>query len=593
MSYVVFPTPRTYIPGEGSRVRRDVPLAASTDKDLSAQEFVLRATGDNVTLHAGGPLGERYGRSVWQQILDQAGDDIEPFEITDYPDFATRGVMLDISRSRVPTQDTLRRYLELLALARVNEFQLYTEHTFAFEGEEATWHDASPMTADDIRWLGELCSENGIELVPNQNTFGHLERFLATPKHAHRAEAPEGWYMGHEHVESAVIAPNDDNAAFVNSLIDQLLPLFPSRSINIGADETFELGQGVSKDAVAEHGLGRVYLDFVLKIMRPLIEKGYTVQYWADILAHYPELLDEMPEGSLPVVWMYEGKTSLHAASTSTSALNEATVEVGMALEDQLEGFEAAAKELIARDTAFWVAPGTSTWRSLIGRIQNARENMFDAARVGLEHGSTGFLNTLWGDHGMIEPPTTGFEPLLLGGAISWNAATAGDTDTTSVLSRWFYDDDTENLAGAAHTLAGLWNTLGVPSLNSSPLFDILMPHLHTISDLTSVTPEAITRVEQQIDDCINQLARATPRNADAAISIRELTHAASFARFAANELRANPGEAADRLRNLDDLITEQRACWLLRSRPGGLERSLNNLEPLRTKLAEAAEQAR
>ena len=90
--------------------------------------------------------------------------------------------MLDVSRDRVPTRETLERIVGMLALARINQLQLYTEHTFAYRDHEIVWRDASPITPDDVRWLDALCVEHGIELVANQNCFGHMNRWLMHPR---------------------------------------------------------------------------------------------------------------------------------------------------------------------------------------------------------------------------------------------------------------------------------------------------------------------------------------------------------------------------------------------------------------------------
>ena len=94
------------------------------------------------------------------------------------PAFERRGLMLDISRNRVPTLDWLRQLIDALAVLRYNELQLYTEHTFAYAAHSIVWEQASPITADEIRELDSYCSQRGIELVPNQNSFGHMERWL-------------------------------------------------------------------------------------------------------------------------------------------------------------------------------------------------------------------------------------------------------------------------------------------------------------------------------------------------------------------------------------------------------------------------------
>ena len=104
--------------------------------------------------------------------------------------FETRGYMLDVSRDRVPTMRTLRLIVDILARYRYTQFQLYTEHTFAYEGHESVWAAADPLTPMEIAKLQAYCEMQGIELVPNQNTFGHMERWLTNPKYNALAKFP-------------------------------------------------------------------------------------------------------------------------------------------------------------------------------------------------------------------------------------------------------------------------------------------------------------------------------------------------------------------------------------------------------------------
>lgn len=86
--------------------------------------------------------------------------------------------MLDISRDKVPTLETTFALVDRLASWKINQFQLYTEHTFAYRHHEEVWAKASPFTGDDILALDAYCHERYIELVPNQNSFGHLHRWF-------------------------------------------------------------------------------------------------------------------------------------------------------------------------------------------------------------------------------------------------------------------------------------------------------------------------------------------------------------------------------------------------------------------------------
>ena len=52
--------------------------------------------------------------------------------ILDYPDFPNRGFMLDVSRDKVPQLETLFWLVDLMASFKMNQLQLYMEHTFAY-----------------------------------------------------------------------------------------------------------------------------------------------------------------------------------------------------------------------------------------------------------------------------------------------------------------------------------------------------------------------------------------------------------------------------------------------------------------------------
>ena len=57
------------------------------------------------------------------------------FSISDWPDIKARGVLLDISRTKVPTMDTLLTLIDQFSTLKDNQIPLYTEHTFAFSNQ--------------------------------------------------------------------------------------------------------------------------------------------------------------------------------------------------------------------------------------------------------------------------------------------------------------------------------------------------------------------------------------------------------------------------------------------------------------------------
>ncbi|MBW7939803.1 MAG: beta-N-acetylhexosaminidase, partial [Candidatus Omnitrophica bacterium] len=138
--------------------------------------------------------GLYYGLMTLRQLQRQASPSplIPNVHIEDWPDFPSRGVLLDISRDKVPEMETLYRLVDLLSEWKINQLQLYTEHTFAYRNHPVVWQDASPMTPHQIRALDAYCQEHFILLVPNQNSFGHMERWLKHERYLPLAEMPEG-----------------------------------------------------------------------------------------------------------------------------------------------------------------------------------------------------------------------------------------------------------------------------------------------------------------------------------------------------------------------------------------------------------------
>ena len=77
--------------------------------------------------------------ATFRQLSRQYGRNLPCLKIHDWPDFARRGVMLDISRGRVPKLETLLKLASRLADFKINELQLYTEHTFAYRDHQSVW----------------------------------------------------------------------------------------------------------------------------------------------------------------------------------------------------------------------------------------------------------------------------------------------------------------------------------------------------------------------------------------------------------------------------------------------------------------------
>ncbi|HBS29166.1 MAG TPA: hypothetical protein DEB06_06870, partial [Phycisphaerales bacterium] len=322
--------------------------------------------------------GLRHALVTVAQLLRRFGRLLPTLEIDDHPLFPIRGVMLDISRDKVPTMASLFALVDTLELLKINHLQLYTEHTFAYAGHEDAWAGASPITPDEARELDAYCARRGVDLAPNQNTLGHLARWLRLPRYNHLSEVPgldsewtfrtpDGRPISRRGPFS--LCPTDPaSIAFVRGLLDELLPCFTSAIVNIGCDEAHDIGQGRSRGGVAERGYEAVFLSHLHAVADIARAHAKRVQFWADMVSKSPA--GSFPPDSTALVWGYESDSD----------------------------FAGPLARLRARGIDAWVCPGTSSWRSIVGRGRVRRANLAAAARCAGR--ASGLMVTDWGDLG-------------------------------------------------------------------------------------------------------------------------------------------------------------------------------------------------
>lgn len=573
----LLPQPREFR-STGAGAARCVERSAERDASLPAQGYRLGVGPDGASIEYADAAGLRYARATLAQLAREP-DPVEALAICDWPDFPVRGYMLDISRDRVPTRETLGHLVPQLAELRINHLQLYTEHTFAFAEHEVVWRDASPITGPDLRWLDGLCAEHGIELAANQNTFGHMGRWLQHPAYLPRAEAPGGWESPFgATLPPSVLAPTEDNAGFALGLVREVLQHVTSRRVNIGCDETFELGQGRSRQAVEARGRAAVYAEHLNRLLAGLHDDGCEVLFWGDILREHPELVAQLPrEQTVALTWWYEAPVADPQIPESMRAL---VAEFGLSEQAQ-QGFRGHVPAFVEAGVPFWVCPGTSTWNSLLGRWTNAHANLLDAAEVGLGQGAGGFLITDWGDNGHMQPPSVSLPPLAYGAAVSWCLEANRELDLAAALDRHVFRDEAGELGAALLSLGDAYLGTGKTAFNASPLFTATVTE-GLIGGFGDPNATELRGTLEQLEAAIEAIGRARPWAADGPIVKRELLQAIRLARHGAHRLLREGGEAqptdAELRSDLAAAIDEQANCWRLRSREGGLSDSLARL---------------
>ena len=557
----LIPMPRTVeLTGATVALR---PAARRIDPSLPAQGYELHIEESGVALVGADDAGLLYGETTLAQ-LTRLGDGALPAGVVrDHPDLPVRAVMLDVSRDKVPTTATLEALIDRLASLKVNQVQLYSEHTFAYRDHARVHAAASPLDGDEIRRLDAFCRARHVELVPNQNCLGHMNRWLAHERYRPLALEPEGFVdpFGMARPPMTIDPANPASLELVRSLLAELLPHFTSRRVHVGLDEPWELPAGRFEE----------YLAWV-RTLRALPElDGYEMLMWGDMVAGHPERAAALPAGVTVCEWGYEDWAP----------------------------FDEHCAVLAEADVPFWVAPGTSSWLTILGRITNARGTCRRAAAAALAHGGSGFLNTDWGDNGHLQQPVISEPALAYGAAVSWCLEANADIDLGAALSTHVFEDPTGRLAGALLDLGDAHRLVTPQFPNMSTLvLHLYYPQLSVGRGLTKgLLDEELVAVERCLASARADVEASRPARADAAWVLDEARFSIDLMSLLVADARArlrgdgslgsvDPAERAGLGRTLDALIERYRDLWLRRNRPGGLDDSLGWLGNLRAAYA-------
>jgi hypothetical protein len=477
--------------------------------------------------------------------------------------------MLDISRDRVPKMETLRSLIDLWTGLKYNQLQLYTEHTFAYPQHYTVWKDASPITGSEAEEIAAYCSARGMELVPNQNSFGHMERWLAHDEYRHMGEATgpftDPWGNRRE-IPTTLSPAVTSSIEFLAGLYDELLPHFSSSLINVGGDETYELGTGRSREEAERKGVGELYLDFIRQIHSLLSKRNRRIMIYADIILKHGHLVEKVPGDIILINWGYESD----------------------------HPFEEECRRIAEAGLEFYVCPGTSSWNSIGGRWENARKNILAAAQAGLNYAAAGFLLADWGDNGHMQQLPVSVPAYFLGAAAAWNTDRAADFNPVTALALFFFKTENISAAEALMLMQNLYQNERALIPNASIQALLITPQLQPEAEefLAQYRDYDFSR-EIEVLEMVEKLLSGSDREIDPLLkdelefTMKLLRHACRQGRlrFAAPHLRLEEIDAQDRhelAEELDSLADEYLNLWKRRSRPGGLDRSVSRMDALK-----------
>lgn len=556
------------------------PIALDAPQAVADQAYALNVQRGRVVLYADTPAGLFYAVQTLRQLLRLEGNVLPTLTIRDWPTLAYRGLMLDVSRRKVPTLATLKTLAEELSHYKINVLQLYTEHTFQFPRHPKIGAGCGSLSSEDILELDAFCRERHVELMPNLNSFGHQRSLLMLPEYQHLAETDILWTLSPAFEETYTL---------LDELFGDMLPSFSSTTFNVGCDETYDLGKGRTKEMAEEIGVGRVYLNHILRVREMATRHGCRIQVWGDILLRHPELIGEVPDDVTLLDWTYAPADEYPTARVFAEAKRK-----------------------------FWVCPGVGSWNSIFPRLYGANVNIRNFVRDGVAAGAEGMLNTDWGDYGHYQHFGLSWYGYLFGAAQGWTGGTTSDKEFDATFGPLFLGESHEIFMTALHYLASTNDLPGVHAINRShtvlALFDEPLTGSTVIGEdaLPAETlAEMQTLTELALDHC-EILLPDHPR----ALMLLEMASAARLTDYAARKTALSQAIRADlrtfaaqpepiaenaarlyehylALRALDDELEDLRAefeaLWLARARRSEIHVSLGYFANLRVRYKAAA----
>jgi hexosaminidase len=316
-------------------------LNASTDKALGKEGYILDVKENQVLIRANTAAGLFYGIQSFIQLFPKDIESVSVVKdvqwsapavtITDYPRFAYRGIMLDVSRHFYP-KEYVKEYIDQIARYKLNRFHwhltddngwrleikslpkltevgawrvprtgTFGDHQAPKPGEKPTY--GGFYSQADVKEIIQFAKDRYIEILPEVDVPGHSMAALAaypelsvskdTSVKVNPGSNFATWHGNGKftmHIDNT-LNPADENVyKFLDKVFTEIAALFPYEYIHIGGDECYkgfwEKDPGVQAFMKKNNIKDGVELQsyFTKRVTRMIMDKKKKVIGWDEIL---------------------------------------------------------------------------------------------------------------------------------------------------------------------------------------------------------------------------------------------------------------------------------------------------------------------
>lgn len=219
------------------------------------------------------------------------------FAQTETKNFKVKGYHIDL-RIQVIKMPALKTFVQKLKNNGINTLIMEWEATYPFQ-KYPLIANRYAYTKQEIGSFMQFCDSLHLDVIPLQQSFGHVEYILRNFRFANLRE---------DQRDFSQVCPSEEagDKALFTALFSELAATHKSKYFHIGGDETYLLGHCEKcQKKVAEEGLSKLYIDHIRMLCDIVIKLGKIPVLWADIALKHPEDIKLLPKETVFIDWNY------------------------------------------------------------------------------------------------------------------------------------------------------------------------------------------------------------------------------------------------------------------------------------------------
>ncbi|MFX1410023.1 MAG: family 20 glycosylhydrolase [Promethearchaeota archaeon] len=359
----------------------------STKMNYKEQGYILISKDSKLFIQADNPQGIFYGIQTLIQLLNTSKDKLtlNKIRILDFPVLQIRGISDDISRGQAPTIKNLKKFIEELSHFKINQYYLvYMLDMFQFTNHSEIGRQRGAYSKQEIIELVNFAAKRFVEIIPIFQTISHWQNIL---------QHPDYWKYGEFPGSSCLNLANEEIYELLDDLIGELSEAFISEYFHIGADESWDIGKGVSKNLIEEIGIAKAYLNHYKKVYEIVKKHGYKkVIIYHDILYKFKEVLNALPKDMIIMYWKYDTNKNHPIIKTIKKA-----------------------------NLPIIVSPSIMNFNRIFPSIEKYEKNIINLIKYGYKNEIIGEVTSSWGDYRNKEIRENRFYGFIFSAVVGWD----------------------------------------------------------------------------------------------------------------------------------------------------------------------------